>query len=141
PSTSVRPLGRPHVMVVMREDQLHADRPYAEYLDGSVVPVHEVEAALCDCRLHTLLLDQRGAVLSYGRGRRTASEDQRQVLLAVGGGCALGGEPAWRCDTPHPMPGARGRAPRPPPPPAAVPALPPPVPPASLGLPSDRRRR
>ena len=69
-----------------------------------------LDAMLCDCTLHRVLVDQQGAVLNYGRGTNTISADLRAALIVRDQGCRFPGcgrPQAW-CDAHHVRHWARG---------------------------------
>jgi hypothetical protein len=94
---------RPHVNVVMSEQQLH-DGSGGTYLDtGQPVSRTAAEVLRCDSELHRVLVDSEGAILDYGRATRAWRPDIAAAIQLRDQGCRWEGcdAPADRCHIHH----------------------------------------
>ena len=99
---------RPHVNLVVRVDA--EGNLEGGILDGPLLPQSTVEAYLCDCTAHRVIVDAAGAILDYGRATRTAPVDLRNAVIlrdehCRGPGCDR--PPEW-CDAHHVWPWEHG---------------------------------
>lgn len=93
----------PRVIVTMSLDDLETRAGYAVDSAGNVMSAADVSRLCCDANIHRYLADQDGAVLDFGRGRRTISSQQFLALVARDGGCRHPGcdrPPEW-CEGHH----------------------------------------
>lgn len=94
---------RPHVNVVMTEEELVAGEG-GTYLDtGQPVSRAAAQVLRCDSFLHRLLVDSEGTILDYGRATREWPADVFNAILARDQGCRFPGcdAPANRCHVHH----------------------------------------
>jgi hypothetical protein len=97
----------PTAMVIVPIETLQADDDDREVrpakLDGTPLTGQGMRKLLCDCVLHKLVVDSRGAILRLGRSHRTASNEQRLYLAVRDGGCVFPGchQPPSRCRVHH----------------------------------------
>ncbi|WP_244937794.1 DUF222 domain-containing protein, partial [Cellulomonas uda] len=59
--------------------------------DGTVVSSHELAAALCDCAMTRVVMDERGVPLDVGRTRRMFTPAQRRAVVVRDQVCAWNG--------------------------------------------------
>lgn len=93
----------PRIIVTMTLDQLESRSRVAADGFGEVVTSVEIDRMCCDATIHRCVTDQTGAVLNFGRGRRTASPQQFLALVARDRGCRHPGcdrPPTW-CEAHH----------------------------------------
>lgn len=93
--------------VTLTGDQLRvyeAGRPATATTDaGDIVSAEEALRWTEDGEIHTTVLSPSGGILSYGRGRRTASPGQRRAMAHRDKGCSFPGctrPPSW-CEAHH----------------------------------------
>ncbi|MQA06925.1 MAG: DUF222 domain-containing protein [Streptosporangiales bacterium] len=86
---------RPHVLVTSTLAELRAKAGTATLNNGELVSVETALKNACDADVSLAVFDHRGALLHYGRDKRTAAPDLRRALLARDRGCVHPG-----CDVP-----------------------------------------
>lgn len=86
----------PRIIVTMTLDELQSPVGVGrDAFTGELVTSAEIDRLCCDAVIHRAVADQTGAILNFGRGRRTASPPQFLALVARDRGCR-----APRCDRP-----------------------------------------
>ncbi len=93
----------PRIIVTMTLDQLESRSRIGTDASGELVTSAEIDQLCCDAAIHRYVADQDGAVLNFGRGRRTASPQQYLALVARDRGCRHPGcdrPPGW-CEAHH----------------------------------------
>ncbi len=86
----------PRIIVTMILDELQSRVVVGrDAFSGEVVTSAEIDRLCCDAVIHRCVADQTGAILNFGRGRRTASPQQFLALVARDRGCRQPG-----CDRP-----------------------------------------
>src|SRR3954454_14941838 len=81
---------RPHVNVIVTHEELEQGAG-GRYDDGTPIDRVALDAIMCDCNIHRVLLDQMGAVLDYGRSTNTIDADLRAALVVRDQGCRFPG--------------------------------------------------
>ena len=96
--------GTPTSLVITIDwDNLREQTGYGVSSDGTLIPVAEVLRAAAEADIIPTVLDASGAVLSLGRSRRVANENQTVALIARDRGCSFPGcqhPPEW-CERHH----------------------------------------
>jgi hypothetical protein len=93
----------PRVIVSITLETLEQRAGVGHAADGGVMSADEIQRLCCDAHLHPYLTDQEGAVLQFGRGRRTASPHQYLAMVERDRGCRFPGcdrPPGW-CEAHH----------------------------------------
>ncbi|BAN04525.1 HNH endonuclease signature motif containing protein [Ilumatobacter coccineus] len=93
----------PRIIATMTVDDLESRSGVATGSFGETLTSSEIDRLCCDAVIHRYVADQDGAVLNFGRGRRTASPQQFLALTARDGGCRHPGcdrPPEW-CEAHH----------------------------------------
>ncbi len=92
------------ILVTMTLDDLEARSGTGrDTFSGDVITSAEIDRLCCDSTIHRVVADQTGAILNFGRGRRTASPHQLLALVARDGGCrhpSCDRPPQW-CEAHH----------------------------------------
>lgn len=106
-----RPGGRhrPHLNVVIDLDDLEAGQP-GYVVDGPVLDGPALQALLCDCALHRLVMAGRSAVLDYGTSTRTIPAPLWNALVIRDEHCRFPGcdrQASW-CEAHHVVPVVEG---------------------------------
>lgn len=75
----------------------------AEYLDGSPVPLSELERLLCDCEITRVVLDADGLPTNLGRTTRLYTKEHRHAMIARDRRCRFRGctTRSSRCEIHH----------------------------------------
>lgn len=92
----------PRLIVTMTLGDLE-QRGAGRAATGEVITSSEIDRMCCDAVIHRYVADQDGAVLNFGRGRRTVSPQQFLALVARDGGCrgpSCDRPPGW-CEAHH----------------------------------------
>ncbi len=93
----------PRLIATMTLDDLETRTGFAVDSAGNVLTSTEIDQLCCDGTIHRYVADQTGAILNFGRGRRTISPQQFLALVARDGGCRHPGcdrPPEW-CEGHH----------------------------------------
>lgn len=93
----------PRLIVTTTLENLENRAGVATNAEGELVTSAEIDQLCCDAKIHRYVADQHGAVLNFGRGRRTASPQQFLALVARDQGCRHPGcdrPPHW-CEAHH----------------------------------------
>ncbi len=89
--------------VIFRLDDYTPGRPFATYVDDTIVPVDRLQRMLCDAVITLVGVDGDGQPLKMGRAIRTASPAQWRALVVRDRHCAFPGcrRPPSACDAHH----------------------------------------
>lgn len=93
----------PRIIATMTLDDLERRSGVATGSFGETLTSVDVDRMCCDAIIHRYVADQDGAVINFGRGRRTASPQQFLALTARDQGCRHPGcdrPPEW-CEAHH----------------------------------------
>ncbi len=94
----------PRVIVTSTLDEfLDRNGISRDSFSGDVITSAEIDRLCCDAVVHRYLTDQTGAVMNFGRGKRTASPNQFLAMVARDRGCRHPGcerPPQW-CEAHH----------------------------------------
>ena len=85
---------RPHVNVIVTHEELEQGMG-GRYEDGTLIDRVALQAVMCDCSIHRVLVDQNGAVLDFGTATNTIDDNVRAALVVRDQGCRFPG-----CDRP-----------------------------------------
>ncbi len=93
----------PRLIATMTLDDLEQRSGVAIDESGDALSSAEIDRLCCDAVIHRYVADQTGAVLNFGRGRRTVSPQQYLALVARDGGCRHPAcdRPAGWCEAHH----------------------------------------
>lgn len=75
----------------------------AQYLDGTAVPLTELDQILCDCAITRVVLTAEGLVTNLGRTARIYTNEHRHAVIARDRTCRFNGctTPPTRCEIHH----------------------------------------
>lgn len=93
----------PRLIATMTLDDLERRSGVATDSFGDTLTSSEIDRLCCDAVIHRYVADQDGAVLNFGRGKRTASPQQFLALTSRDRGCRHPGcdrPPEW-CEAHH----------------------------------------
>ncbi len=93
----------PRIIATMTLDDLERRSGVATDSFGETLTSSEIDRLCCDAVIHRYVADQDGAVLNFGRGKRTASPQQFLALTSRDRGCRHPGcdrPPEW-CEAHH----------------------------------------
>ena len=95
---------RPQVMVIIEEEQLHAEAGVAHFAgSGEPVTLAEIGSLLADCSISRLVRSADGTPIEASRNVRTVPAGLWRALIMRDGGCRWEGcdAPASWCDVAH----------------------------------------
>ena len=95
---------RPHVMVIIEEEQLRAEAGVAHFAgSGEPVTLAEIDSLLTDCSISRLVRSIDGTPIEVSRNVRTVPAGLWRALIVRDGGCRWEGcdAPASWCDVAH----------------------------------------
>jgi hypothetical protein len=89
---------QPRALVMFTLADLDAANGTGTAATGEPITTDEIQRLCCDAHLHPVLAGQDAAILQFGRGRRTVSNEQYWALVARDRGCRFPGchrPPHW----------------------------------------------
>jgi hypothetical protein len=94
---------RPHLNVVVTLEELERRTGGRVADTGDLLPASTVEALLCDCSAHRVVIDGTGTILDYGRATRTVPVNLFNAVLVRDQHCRAPecDVPGERCDAHH----------------------------------------